>query len=104
GDADTIEVGEPLRGRIDEDASTIDPDDEAGEVAAGIEPMAGAERSDAESRPVGRELDRFAKIGRYGTDAAAGRAHLEIFRSVPAILLHDPHVERASPWCHTDLG
>ena len=47
-----------LGGRVHQDALAVDPDDEARHVADRIEPVARAERRDAEVRALGRELDR----------------------------------------------
>ena len=102
-DADLLEVGEGLGGRVDEDALAVDPDDEAGEVTAGIEAVAGAERRDAEARPLARELDRLAQVARDGADQARQPAHLEQLLGLPAVGLHEAHVEPAPAARHPHL-
>ena len=104
GDADPLEVGEGLRRGVHQHALAVEPDDEAGEVATGVEAVAGAERRDAEARPFARELDRLAQIIGDGADPPARRPHLELPLGFPTVGLHDAHVERAAARRHAHLS
>src|SRR5262249_44642604 len=63
-DPDLVEVGERFRGRIDEDALAVDPDDEARKVATRVEAVAGCEGWDPDTRQVARALYGHAEASR----------------------------------------
>ena len=102
-DPDLVEVGERFRGRIDEDALAVDPDDEARKVATRVEAVAGSERCDPEPRPVARELNGLAELGGDGPEQPRRRPHLEFLLARPAVRQGDANVEPAPGGRHSHL-
>src|SRR5262245_20868687 len=80
-----------------------DPDDEVGEVAVGVEAVAGAQRRDTEPRPVAGELNALQELSRNPPREPWRCGHFELFLGRPAVRLNERHVEATSAACDSLL-